>query len=270
MNKLIQIIRKSYLVIFYLIGLPLILPKYFNNKTGKYYNIGFFKKIKLILKFFKNNIKTKSASNFIEHLVMATEIMNMPSNIQGVVVECGSYKGGSTTNLSLICDLCNRKLEVFDSFEGLPEPKKKDKIHTCMQNNCSETYNKGSYTGSLKEVKKNIQKYGCIAVCKFNKGYFEKTLPYFKEKTILVFTDADLLESTKTCIKYLWPLLNKNCCFFVHEAQHSSIVNLFFDNLFWEKEFNIKSPGLIGAGTGLGLLHSNENGLMSAIGYVRK
>jgi hypothetical protein len=40
----------------------------------------------------------------------------------GHVVELGAYKGSSTAKLSLACRLAGKRLWVFDSFEGLPEP----------------------------------------------------------------------------------------------------------------------------------------------------
>ena len=40
--------------------------------------------------------------------------------MEGVVVECGCFLGGSTANLSLVCEVVGRELIVYDSFEGLP------------------------------------------------------------------------------------------------------------------------------------------------------
>ena len=56
----------------------------------------------------------------IEQLIMATQILRSPKTVEGCVVEYGSFKGGSAANLSLVCALCGRQLEVFDSFAGLP------------------------------------------------------------------------------------------------------------------------------------------------------
>ena len=49
---------------------------------------------------------------------------------EGVVVECGCYLGGSTANLSLICQAVGRELIVYDSFEGLPAGDANDSIAT--------------------------------------------------------------------------------------------------------------------------------------------
>ena len=82
-------------------------------------------------------------------------------------------------NLSLVCDLCHRKLEVFDSFAGLPEPFDADEEHVLVDLQEIHIYAKGAFSGALQEVRGNIAKYGKISACNFNVGYFETTLPEF-------------------------------------------------------------------------------------------
>ncbi|MFB0562656.1 MAG: TylF/MycF/NovP-related O-methyltransferase [Candidatus Lokiarchaeia archaeon] len=200
---------------------------------------------------------------------MASKILNIPKSIEGCVVECGSYKGASTTNLSLICVICNRKLEVFDSFEGLPQPSEQDKAHTVVHTLKVPTYSKGDYYGSLEEVKGNISRYGDIRVCNFNVGYFDDTLPKFKKKCAFIYLDVDLRDSLETCLRHLWPLLQDGCCLFTHEALHMEIASLFFDKEWWRNNLNCYPPGLIGAGSGLGLI-PESGGFTSAIGYTVK
>jgi O-methyltransferase len=54
---------------------------------------------------------------------LASAVLQVPRSTPGSVVECGCYVGGSTANLSLVCAATGRKLIIFDSFQGLPEPK---------------------------------------------------------------------------------------------------------------------------------------------------
>ena len=65
------------------------------------------------------------------------------------MVECGCFLGGSTANLSLVCDIVGRELIVYDSFEGLPPPEADDK------------YAKAEATGFLRAelelVKRNVK-----------------------------------------------------------------------------------------------------------------
>jgi Macrocin-O-methyltransferase (TylF) len=264
-----RFLRKPYKTLVFLLSLPILLQGYFSRKTGKEYNIGFFTKIKVFFAMLRNDIKIPTASFFIEHLIMAEKIMNIPKDKRGIIIECGSYKGGSSSNLSLVCSLCKRELHIFDSFEGLPEPEDYDKSHPVLKSEENQVYKKGDWAGSLEEVKNNIKKYGKMEVCSFHKGYFKDTLPHFNEKSVFIFLDVDLRESLEQCIKYLWNNLQDNCCLFTHEAPHFLIASLFFDKEWWLNNFGSYPPGLIGAGTGLGLVPEDE-GFKSSLGYTIK
>lgn len=257
---------KGFLII---LSLPVLLSEYFKKETGREYKIGLFKKVSLVLKMIWNNLRITSASSFLEHLVMATTIFKIPKSLEGTVVECGSYKGGSTANLSLACALTGRILEVFDSFKGLPEPKATDAAHTISASKELHTYSQGAFSGTLEEVKNNISKYGKIEACRFNVGFFDDTLPKFKNKVAFVFEDVDLRESLEICLWNLWPLMQEGCYFYTHEAAHLEISSLFFDKDWWQKNMKQEPPGLIGAGTGLGLVPA-ANSFKSALGYSIK
>jgi O-methyltransferase len=250
-------------------SLPVIHAEYFRSSTGREYKVGFLKKVQLAYRMAANRKRITTASHFVEHLVMATEILKIPKSVAGCVVECGSYKGGSATNLSLVCGLCNRELEIFDSFRGLPDPSVSDREHALVSDQEIHTYSRGAWSGTLDEVKRNISEHGEIEVCKFNVGYFENSLPQFDKKCALVFLDVDLVDSLKTCVTYLWPLLQDGCYLFTHEAKHSAIPEMFFDGGWWNSMLHCKAPGLIGAGSGLGLLPS-PGGYGSALGYTVK
>jgi len=200
---------------------------------------------------------------------MAIDLFTIPRALKGAIVECGAWKGGSTANLSLVASLVKRRLEVFDSFHGLPEPKSFDREHPILSTKEIHTYAEGSWKGTFAEVKHNVSRYGNIEACNLHKGYFQDTLPHFHQRVVLVFTDADLIESTKTCITYLWPLLEDGCPFYIHEAQHLNIVELFFDKEWWKATFHTNPPGLIGAGNGIGL-YPHPRGFKSALGYTIK
>jgi O-methyltransferase len=251
------------------LSIPIILSEYFSTNTGREYRVGFLAKLRLARKMARNRKKITTASHFLEHLVMATQLLKIPASVEGCVVECGSFKGGSAANLSLVCALCRRQLEIFDSFEGLPGPSDADKQHVLVNEHEVHTYSKGSLRGTLAEVRANISKNGAISACNFNVGYFEQTLSKFQGKCVLIFLDVDLVESLKTCFKHLWPLLQDGCYLFTHEARHTEIAALFFEEGWWQSNMRCKAPGLIGAGTGLGLLPS-PGGFHSALGYTVK
>jgi O-methyltransferase len=252
-----------------LLSLPIILGDYFRSETGAEFGVGLSKKIWLLGKMARNNRKIPTASHFLEHLMMATQILRVPASVEGCVVECGSFKGGSAANLSLVCDLCHRKLEIFDSFAGLPEPVTGDKDHVLVDIQEIHSYARGAFSGALAEVQGNISKYGRISACHFNVGYFDQSLPHFSQACVLVFLDVDLLDSLETCFTYLWPLLQNGCYLFTHEAHHMEIAGFFFQEDWWRTKMHCAAPGLIGAGTGLGLL-PGPGGFRSALGYTIK
>jgi len=266
----LNIFSKAYRVVVQILCIPIFLSDYFHPTTGRDHNVDFWKKLILMLKMIRNNSKIVSGSSFLEHLAMATAILKVPKEIEGVVVECGSYKGVSATNLSLVCSLCNRKLEIFDSFEGLPEPTEVDLAHTLLASEEIHTYTKGSWCGTLDEVKGNISRYGNISVCNLNKGYFQDTLPQFKKKCIFVWLDVDLRESLETCVKYLWPLLQDGCCLYTHEAAHLEIASLFFSKEWWQDSLQTSPPGLVGAGCGIGIKILSGSYFNSSLGYTLK
>ncbi|WP_158056595.1 TylF/MycF/NovP-related O-methyltransferase [Halorussus halophilus] len=268
-RNIIQTIHRLYKIA--LVGLcsPVILAEYLHPRTGSDYGVGFFDKCLLAAKMLRNNREIQTGSTFVEHLVMATKMLNVPAHIEGCFVECGCYKGGSTANLSLVADLCGRQLEVFDCFEGMPEPDQTDAAHTLVASEQVHTYEAGSWSATLEEAKSNVERYGAGSVCRFHVGYFEDTMPEFEEPVAAAFLDVGLRASAETCLEELWPLLGDGCFLFTHEAKHMEIASLFFDGDWWREHLHREPPGLVGAGSGLGL-HPGPNGFTSLLAYVVK
>jgi O-methyltransferase len=205
-----------------------------------------------------------------EMLFISKEILT--SHVPGCVVECGCFRGGSTSIISVACKKSGRRLHVFDSFCGLPEPVDGDSNHQVLSFSEIHHYQRGAFSASLEMVKANVSRFGAIDICTFWPGYFEKTLPSFREQVAIVFCDADLVESVKTCILHLWPLMPDGAAFFTHEAHHLEVAKFFHDDSWWQENLNQSAPGLIGSGSGLGLsFKRNHSGYhASALGFVRK
>ena len=102
----------------------------------------------------------------------------------------------------------------------------------------------------------------------FHAGYFEATLPGFEKPCVFVFADVDLRESLESCVEQLWPLLADGSSFYTHEATHMEIASLFFEREWWQSPDG-EPPGLVGAGTGLGLI-PRAGGFGSPLGYAVK
>lgn len=163
------------------------------------YKMSLFKKYKLGIKMFLNNLRIPSGTSYKSHLAMALKILETPPDVPGDIVECGTWKGVSAANLSLVCSIVGRKLRIYDSFEGLPEGEPGDRE--------AKHYSKGDFEGTLDEVKSNIKRYGAIECCEFIKGWFSDTLPILNSPVLLAFLDVDLEASLETCARYIWPNL---------------------------------------------------------------
>jgi O-methyltransferase len=178
--------------------------------------------------------------------VISAMLSYIGNNKSGVFVEAGSYKGGSTAKLSLAAKIANRKLVVFDSFEGLPPHKE---VHAKNIFGGDAYFPPGSYAGSLEEVKNNIKKFGVLDVCEFKKGWFENTMPDFKEAVLIAYIDVDLESSTRTCVKFLYPLLLSGGILFSQDGHLPWVINLLNNENFWENEVRYRKPHIAGLGS---------------------
>jgi hypothetical protein len=245
--------------------LPLFLSGFLSAEAGRDYGVGVAQKLRLLTRFGRNVRRIQSETSWWEHVLLAERILRIPAAVPGVVVECGCFKGASTASLSLVCSLTGRRLIVFDSFQGLPQPAEADSIHHVPHLGESHAYRKGDFRAGVQEVEGNIEAYGALQACELIPGYFEDTLPAFGERCVFAFLDVDLRDSLETCLTYLWPLLQDGCELYSHEAHHLEIAQVFFDDRWWRR-LGFSAPGLIGAGSGL----SYNASRWSAIGYTIK
>ena len=214
------------------------------------YKISFFQKFSLLLKFYRASLRVHCLHQQSEMIKVASAILSLPPDLTGCVVEAGTYKGGSAIKLSLACRISGRKLMVFDSFAGLPEddefqcqPSSKFFPGDCAQ---KSKFSGQNLCGSLEEVKDNVKKFGAFDNCQFVRGWFKDTLPDFKEKIAVIYLDVDLASSVKTCLKYLYPLLEENGVIFSHDGCFFSVIKLFNDNRFWEDTLGVRKPLITG------------------------
>jgi O-methyltransferase len=258
--------RLAHLVAM-LAAAPLVIGPLLNPSTGSEYGTGLWQKLSLIVRMIRNTRRIPVLSHVFEHFTLATAILKVPHSEEGCVVECGTYAGGSTANLSLVCGLVGRELEVFDSFAGLPELAAEDEVVVLAGS--GGVYHAGQFSASLGTVRANVERWGDAAVCHFRPGFFEATMPGFARPCVLAFIDVDLRSSAETCLRYLWPRLSPGGQFYTHEAQELHMAALFFDEEWWQRTLERPAPGLAGAGNGLGLV-PGPGGYVSELGYTIK
>jgi O-methyltransferase len=180
----------------------------------------------------------------MEHIIGT--ILALPPSVHGCIVEAGCFKGGSTAKLSLAARAVKRKLFVFDSFAGLPandEPHEKSMFGERID------FAKGRYAAGLEEVQANVRRFGAEEVCEFVPGWFEDTMPRFHEPIAVAFTDVDLAASTRTCLRYLYPLLVPGGSLFSHDGHLPLCQEVFRDDAFWKDTVGHARPPIPGFGT---------------------
>lgn len=138
------------------------------------------------------------------------------NHIEGDVVECGVWRGGSMAlaarKLVLLKEQ-DRKLFLFDTFEGMSAPTEADRSATNNIAARTQLEHTDKYEGdnvwcysTLEEVKSNLEKssYPSENIFYF-KGKVEVTLPEKKiNKIALLRLDTDWYESTKHELETLY------------------------------------------------------------------
>jgi O-methyltransferase len=249
-----------------LAALPSLLVFLLDADVGREYGVGPAKKLRLIVRFARNARLVHTLSRVREHVELAGAILRIPRQVEGDIVECGCYLGGSSVNLSHACALAGRRLVICDSFEGLPEPSAYDRAHINLHSGLTDEYYKGRFAAPIEIVKGNIDRYGKPQVCDFVVGFFDETLAQLDRDVAMAFLDVDLIDSLRPCLIALWPKLGDGCRIYVHEARSLSLVSIFFATDWWQRRIGEAAPGFVGAGTGLPLTAVTG----SELGYAQK
>lgn len=208
--------------------------------------ISFADRLRFIRDIYVISFRVWCAHSQEEILEVTAAILAMPRGVEGVVVEAGCYKGGSTAKLSLAAKLAQRRLIAFDSFEGLPD---NEEQHQRSLTGEVADFRAGVYRGGLEEVRYNVAKYGDIDCCTFVKGWFSDTMPGFSEPVVAAFIDVDLVSSTRDCMKHLYPRLQPGAAIFSQDGHLPLVIKALDDRDFWEHEVGFPKPRMIGLGS---------------------
>ena len=161
-----------------------------------------------------------------------------------VVLEAGCGYGASTAKLSLAVRLAGGSLIACDSFQGIPE---NDERHVHLDGREIE-FRAGAFRGRLVTVRRNVEAFGAIEVCRFEKGWFSEVLPRIEGPFDVVVLDVDLAQSTRTCVKELWPRIRPGGTLFSLDGQLRATHEVLGDPRFWRDEVGAEPPVVEGLG----------------------
>lgn len=200
------------------------------TRPANAYPIDFTEKEKSIIKSVEPFTMTSS-----ERLVSLSRAIDYieKQNIEGSIVECGVWRGGSMMLTALkLKELQNmrRSLYLFDTFEGMTAPTNKDKTIEgdearllLLQQEKGDGNNIWCISG-LEEVKQNLRSTGYPENnIHFIKGKVEDTLPYEAlDKIALLRLDTDWYESTKHELENLFDKIEVGGVLIIDDYGHWS------------------------------------------------
>ena len=152
------------------------------------------------------------------------------NGIDGAIVECGVWKGGSMMAAALtLLDMhkTDRDLFLFDTFEGMTPPSERDRTlrgesaHELMAG--SDRQSSWIWARSpLHEVKEAMTSTGYPSTrVRFVQGRVEDSLPRSAPETIaLLRLDTDWYESTRWELEFLYPQLVRGGVLIVDDYGH--------------------------------------------------
>lgn len=152
-------------------------------------------------------------------------------NIEGDIVECGVWKGGSMMAVAetfLKAGDTSRHLYLFDTFEGMSPPTENDvdiaggTAKSLLERSDKDKDESVWCNASLDVVKKALGSTGYPGEkVHFIKGMVEQTIPNFvPDRIALLRLDTDWYESTKHEMEHLFPRLSKGGVLIIDDYGH--------------------------------------------------
>jgi O-methyltransferase len=170
------------------------------------------------------------------------------NNIPGDIVECGVWRGGSmmVTALTLLAHGDqSRSLYLYDTFEGMSSPTKRDKsldgVSAEQQLN-QQPRGTGIWCyASLEDVRANLLSTGYPAdKIHLIKGKVEDTIPSIIPPHLsLLRLDTDWYESTKHELTHLFPLLDAKGIMIIDDYGHWQGARTAVDEYFREQNRSV-------------------------------
>lgn len=154
--------------------------------------------------------------NYMDYIRLATlELVSYEinrNNIDGCVAELGVYKGKFARYIN--CHFPDRKLYLFDTFEGFDE--------TDIKSELKNTYSSGEQDFSNTSVKEVLSIMPFPDQCIIRQGYFPDTVMGLNEQFVFVSIDADLYEPIYNGLQFFYPRLKKGGYIFVHDYNNDA------------------------------------------------
>jgi hypothetical protein len=145
----------------------------------------------------------------------------LQAGIPGDFAECGVWAGAHPAIISFLLrkyGITNRKIHLFDSFQGIPQATVDDNPDVQrtygLRSNLEVIRTSGISSCSVEQVKKHFVDWGVDATpMVFHTGWFQSTIPREAASVgplAVLRLDVDLYESTRICAQALYPKVVPN------------------------------------------------------------
>ena len=137
--------------------------------------------------------------------------------LDGDFVELGCYKGDTSLLLAELLKNNQKKLWIYDSFEGLPDKTSAD------ISELGRDFKPGELAVTKREVKMRFLRAG-LPVPIIKKAWFQDLgsddLP---NEIALAFLDGDFYESIKISLELVWPRMNEKGVIVIHDYSNQAL-----------------------------------------------
>lgn len=137
--------------------------------------------------------------------------------VAGDFVELGCYKGDTSLMLAEVLKDADKKLWIYDSFEGLPKKSEKD------NSPLGENFQKGELLVTKREVKERFLRAG-LKVPVIKKAWFsELKSEDLPDKIAFAFLDGDFYESIFDSLKLVENKMSEGGILMVHDYNNPAL-----------------------------------------------
>ena len=137
--------------------------------------------------------------------------------VAGDYVELGCYRGETSLKLAEILKNSDKKLWLYDSFEGLPEKTAADKSAV------GDNFQAGKLLVTKREVREKFMRAG-LPLPYIKKAWFKDlTSADLPEKIAFAFLDGDLYESIRDSLKLVQDKMTAGGVILVHDFENPAL-----------------------------------------------
>lgn len=138
-------------------------------------------------------------------------------SIAGDVVEFGCYVGTTSVYLAELLKDTERRLHLYDSFEGLPPKVSQDDSPAGLQ------FKEGELHATKKQLVHNL-KQARVPMPRITKGWFsDLTAADLPEQIAFAFLDGDYYHSILDPLRLIWPRLTPGAVVVIDDYQNEAL-----------------------------------------------